>query len=750
MITNLLMHYCFNQLSGILKRCENRKFLSVFLLLTFGLLVLLIHCHLDIKNISYHIDENGNIVFANSLVSLVIESSTKMNVRYQKDGQYLSLLVPTERVVIPPHFLIVNGQQVDNFQWLPEKTKVSSTHSEFGEGKQLQVFAITDGPQQSIIQKEINILLLEKHPDVALINTVYQNLNSQGSITINSVYNNAFQLDRKQVNPQKLSYDFWNFSGFGEILGGRHDNIRANVLPVSIHTNIINDAEVISGVPLVDIWAPEMGIAIACVEKRAKILKMPLQVDEKGLVNISIKEEPEVNLKSGESYSALRTVIIVHSLDFYNALKRYAELMAVQGITPKTCPDFASDPFWCNWGYRRDWKLSHGLDRLDEFKTLGIKAITIDDGWFDVFGDWFPSPGRFPDGDQQLKEWIDSLHANGLKVVLWWVPGIGGPLTIREHPDWIILDKEGQKTTIHWQNSHMLCPSLPEVIEHHRELTRKFIVDYGVDGFKMDGIYIAPPCYNPAHHHKVADESYSDYQEIFKAIYTTAMKLKPDGDFVLGMCPCGSLCSPYYLQWGNRPVVADPPRRAISTRYRIKAYKALLGPHSIVDNDFHERYNDYFPVEFGAGGLMTTKYTTLSDFEFDQFKKWYNLYNQFKISSGEYLNLYDIAYDVPETYVVKKNGSYFYTFLKPAINGPEGIPWDEDLMETRKQMLIDFEKELEKFPLWQGRVELRGLENKQYSVYDIESGKKLGVVEGPTGRLTISFKDHLIVRAVVD
>jgi len=392
--------------------------------------------------------------------------------------------------------------------------------------------------------------------------------------------------------------------------------------------------------------------------------------------------------------------------------------------------------------------LEHGLDRLDEFEALGIKAITIDDGWFDEYGDWYPSPRRFPGGDAQLREWVEKIHTAGLKAVFWWVPGIGGPKTVEDHPDWLILDQDGEKISIHWKNSSMLCPSLPAVIEHHQKLTEKFISNYGFDGFKMDGIYVAPPCYNPAHHHANPTESYADYENIFKVIYETAMKLKPKGDFVLGMCPCGAFCSPYYLQWGNRPVTADPPLRTLTTRYRVKAYKALLGPQSSVDNDFHERYNDYFPVEFGSGGLLTTKYTRLSAYEFEQFKKWYGLFNQFKINSGEYLNLYDIAYDLPETYAIKKDGSYFYTFLKPQINGPENVPWFEDQIETREQMLRDFDNELAKLPVWQGTVELRGLENMAYTVYDIESGVKLATVEGPVGQLPIEFKDHLIIRVV--
>lgn len=723
--------------------------LACFFFLSLLILILLsVHCRNKPENIIFNKEKTGVLSFAYQKIALRVHPSTKIEVTFKKEGKELSLLVPSSKRKTIPHYLVVDNEKVDDFELLPDSVNLESIKTDFGKGKQLTFKANASGPKSSTIEKELKVTLFEKYPDFAMVQASYKNIASDKPITITRIYNNTFQLDRKQVNSDKLSYDFWSFLGYGKILGGRHDNIRVNVLVIDKDLDVQNDSEIISGVPLVDIWSPEMGFAIASIENRARILKMPVKVDENGFVNIGLEEKPEIELNPGESYTALKTVIIVHSLDYYDPLQRWSHIMADQGIKFKTCPEFGYDPFWCNWGYRKDWNLSHGLDRLDEFKALGIKAVTIDDGWFEYYGDWSPSPNRFPAGDRQLKEWVDQLHAKGLKAVLWWVPCIGGPETIEKHPDWIIKDKDGNPHSIHWEDSQMLCPALPKVIQYYKDLTRKFIEAYGFDGFKLDGIYVAPRCYNPAHNHGSPDESYSAYEDVFKAIYETAMELKPKGDFVLGMCPCGALCSPYYLQWGNRPVAADPPLMTISTRHRVKAYKALLGPTSCVDNDFHERYNDYFPVEFGCGGLMTTKYTRLSDYEFGEFKKWYGLYNKYRLSSGEYLNLYDVAYDVPETYVIKKDDSYFYTFLKPGINGPEGVPWFEDQIDKRTEMLKAFTEELEQLPVWQGIVELRGLKEHKYSVFNLETNEKLGQVNGPIGKLMVSFKDHLIGRAV--
>ncbi len=690
--------------------------------------------------------DDNSIYFAHRNIALKVLPTTQIIVDYKKETKSLSICSTLNSAT---HYVVLDDQIVKDFSMIPGSLKHEFIESEFGKGQQISFLSMATGPANSQIEKKINISLFERYPDAAFVRTVYKNKSSDSPVTLNRVYSNMFTLDRKLVQKESQSFDFWTFLGYGKVLGGGHSNVRVNVLPVDKELNVENDSEMISGIPLVDIWSPEMGMAVASVEKRARILKMPVKVNSDEKVNMGLLEEPEIILRPGEEYSALKTAIFVHSLDYYNPIKRYSDVLTDLGITAKPCPQFGYEPFWCNWGYRKDWKTSQGLDRLDEFNEIGIKAITIDDGWFDYYGDWTISKSRFPEGESQLKAWIDSLHSQGLKVIFWWVPCIGGPETVAKHPDWAILDKNGNKTSIHWKDSHMLCPTLPEVIQHHKELTRKFIQDYGFDGFKLDGIYIAPRCYNPAHHHQSSEESYAAYEDVFKAIYETAMEVKPDGDFILGMCPCGALCSPYFLQWGNKPVVADPPQMCVTVRHRFKVYKALFGPTSCVDNDFHERYNEYFPSEFGIGGLMTTKYTTLSGYEYEQFKKWFGYYRKYQLSSGEYLNLYDAGYDVPETYVIKKDKDYFYTFLRPGISGPRNVPWDENHVEKREAMLKAFSEQLQKLPEWQGNVELRGLEkNTTYTVYNLESEEKLGQVKGPLGKLTITFKDHLILRVV--
>jgi alpha-galactosidase len=46
---------------------------------------------------------------------------------------------------------------------------------------------------------------------------------------------------------------------------------------------------------------------------------------------------------------------------------------------------------------------------------------------------------------------------------------------------------------------------------------------------------------------------------------------------------------------------------------------------------------------------------------------------------------------------------------------------------------------------WNGSIELRGLEDRNYTVVDYVNGTSLGTVSGPTAKLPVEFKTHLLL-----
>jgi alpha-galactosidase len=144
--------------------------------------------------------------------------------------------------------------------------------------------------------------------------------------------------------------------------------------------------------------------------------------------------------------------------------------------------------------------------------------------------------------------------------------------------------------------------------------------------------------------------------------------------------------------------------------------KALRGGKSPVGDGYVDKmdYNELAgePAQSVAIGSVITSLR----WEVDEVggekhaQNWMNLYYSEEISSGDYLGLYDIAYDSPEGHVVRKDdGSLYYSFFDDA----------------------PFEKE----------VELRGLDpQKKYRMIQYEEGVELGNVSGSEALVSIQSK----------
>jgi alpha-galactosidase len=476
-----------------------------------------------------------------------------------------------------------------------------------------------------------------------------------------------------------------------------------------------------------------------------------MKVDTDQRVNAGLDIPAHATLKPGESYSTPRSFVAVYHGDFYEPLRMWSSVLQKEGWNIPKPSSEAYNISWCGWGYEFNVTPAQMEGTIPKLKELNIKWATLDDRWFDTYGDWNPRPETFP-GDS-IKTMTDDFHKQDMLVQLWWLPlgaedGEGKweshkyivSKVVREHPDWLILDKEGKHGRM-TRNLAALCPAVPEVQAYYKQLTEKFIRDWGYDGSKLDNIYSVPKCYNPAHHHKSPQDSVNAVADVYKIIFQTTRALKPNS--VTQSCPCGTPPSLAWLPYMDQAVTADPVG-ATQVRRRIKMYKALLGPDSAVYGDHVElstmdrvggdhwrEHGEDFASTIGTGGVVGTKFVwpeiegpkfkdvNLSQHKDEVWKKWIALYNQKMLSKGNFLDLYTYGYDVPEGYAIEKDGAMYYAFFAAQQNAD-----------------------------WKGEVELRGLKAGTYNVTDYTDGRSLGTVEAGSGkspRLATSFKDHLLL-----
>jgi alpha-galactosidase len=611
----------------------------------------------------------------------------------------------------------------------------------------------------SALDEILTVEVYDDFPALALLSATYRN-SSDKPLNLDSVTLQNHSLDASLADPSAKPYQMWAFFG-SSLKWGKDDVLPLTVkfsqdnpfgAPVDTHDDL---GRVGGGVPVVAFWTHNTGLAIGHLETLPLIISIPTRTSSDGKVEAAVVIPAHSALKPGETFSTPRTFVTVFQGDYYKPLSTWSEAVDREGLTRPKNNDENYAVSWCGWGYEANVTPKQMLATIPKLQELGIHWGTLDDRWFNNYGDWLPRKDTFP-GDS-IQQMVKDFHQQGIKVQLWWLPlavedGKFGyddhkyivSDVVKEHPDWLILDEKGQPARI-TRNLASLCPALPEVQEYYKKLTERFIHDWDFDGHKLDNIYASPRCYNPKHHHKSPLDSVYAMGEVYKTIFETTRALKPDS--VTQSCPCGTPPSLAWLRYMDQAVTADPVG-SIQVRRRIKMYKALLGPHAAIYGDHVELtritgestgneqdLGDDFASTLGAGGVLGTKFTWpdygpklknvyLNPEKEAHWKKWIALYNQKMLSKGDFLDLYVYGYDVPEAYAIAKDGAMYYAFYAP------GAP---DTSKASRN--------------WSGEVELRGLGNKTYHVTDYVHGKDYGSVTGPTAKLHVEFEGSLLLEA---
>jgi alpha-galactosidase len=513
------------------------------------------------------------------------------------------------------------------------------------------------------------------------------------------------------------------------------------------------------GIPVVAFWSREVGEAIGHVETLPLTLSIPVKTTATGKVETEVRVPAGTILKPGEVFSTPRTFLAIYRGDFYQPLSLWSRVLAKEGLEKPRNNDENYAVNWCGWGYEFGVTPKQMLDTIPKLKELGIHWATLDDGWFNDYGDWQPNSVAF--AGNAIPNMVKQFHDQGMKMQVWWLPlgvedghfGYGGRKyvvsdVVRQHPDWLILNKEGKPARMA-RNLATLCPAVPAVQEYYKGVTERFIRDWGFDGHKLDNIWSTPLCYNPKHHHKSPYDSVYAMGNVYKIIFETTRALKPDS--VTQSCPCGTPPNLAWLRYMDQAVTADPVG-SIQVRRRVKMYKALLGPEAAVygdhveltrvanaSSDQEQDLGEDFASTLGTGGVLGTKFTWpdygaqfktvyLNQAKEAHWKEWISLYNDKMLSKGKFLDLYVYGFDLPEAYAIEKNHHFYYAFYSP---------------EKRDGALPNPAYPGE----WKGEVELRGLPAGTFRITDYVHHKELGQVTGPVGKLNVNFTGSLLLEA---
>jgi alpha-galactosidase len=682
----------------------------------------------------------------------VLSANGTLSGRLKSRTQWLTLdeAASTSAVAVTSRKQVVNdfARDLQHAQLQPANGKLGSL------GKRVEVKG--HSPSTSL-DELLTVEVYDDFPSLALLSTTYKN-SSDKEIPLDKVTLQNHSLNASLADISAKSHEMWAFFG-SSIRWGKDD-----VLPIAAKFSQNNPfgapvetgddlGRVGGGVPVVAFWTRNVGLAIGHLETLPLALSIPVQTTADGKVDAAVDIPANTTLKSGETFSTPRTFVTLFHGDYYEPLSTWSQAVEREGLTrPKTNEENYAIS-WCGWGYESNVTPKQMTDTIPKLKDLGIHWATLDDRWFDNYGDWQPRKDTF--GGNAIQQMVSDFHKQGIKVQLWWLPLAveDGKFkygdhkyvvsdVVKQHPNWLILDQKGQPARM-TRNLATLCPAVPEVRDYYKQLTERFIRDWDFDGHKLDNIYSTPRCYNPKHHHKSPMDSVYAMGEVYKTIFETTRALKADS--VTQSCPCGTPPSLAWLRYMDQAVTADPVG-SVQVRRRLKMYKALLGPNAAIygdhveltrirgaNTDNEQDVGDDFASTLGAGGVLGTKFTWpdnspkfknvyLNSAKEAHWKKWIAIYNEKMLSKGNFLDLYVYGYDSPEAYAIEKDGAMYYAFYAP-------VPKDRESKDEK----------------WNGDVELRGLDNRTYHVWDYTNRKDYGTVAGPTGKLRVDFTGSLLL-----
>jgi len=699
------------------------------------------------STITVDVKAGGPAVLTTSAAEFQVRPDGYVQAFLLKDGQRLSLDEPGVGAVVDSDFARAGDKDV-HFILDFQQVKVDEAIGKMGVGKRVEIPALPLGPSSgTALQCVLALEVYDQFPNILLSTVEYKNIGAS-DVAIEKSVNQRRRLNAHLADAKAQPWEMWSFHG-SSYDWGKDDVVK--LTPAFYQPNVMGGivkGGYGGGIPVVAFWTRQVGEAVGHVETIPIPSAIPAKVATDGRVNTEVDYAANITLKPGESYSSPRSFVSVFAGDFYEPLRIWSSVLQKEGWDLPKPSSEAYNVSWCGWGYEADVTPAQMVGTIPKLKEMGIKWVTLDDRWFDVYGDWNPRADTFP-GDS-IKKMTDDFHKQGMLAQLWWLPlgvedGEGkyeahkySIATIaKEHPEWLILDKNGKHARM-TRGLAVLCPAVPEVRAYHKQLTEKFIRDWGFDGSKLDNIYTVPECYNPAHHHKSPQDSVNAMADVYKEIFQTTRALKPQS--VTQACSCGTPPSLAWLPFMDQAVTADPVG-AVQVRRRIKMYKALLGPEAAVygdhvelsamtkignGNDWRE-HGDDFASTIGTGGVVGTKFVwpdpgpkfkdvNLTAEKEERWKKWIGLYNEKMLSKGEFRDLYVTGYDLPEAYAIAKDGKMYYAFFTPSN--------------------------------WKGEVELRGLKPGKYRVQDYSDGKDLGTVDAGTNaipKLAATFNDHLLL-----
>ncbi|HVI78554.1 MAG TPA: hypothetical protein VM715_10410, partial [Candidatus Acidoferrum sp.] len=419
------------------------------------------------SDIKIEVRDGGPVIIATSTAEFQILPSGFLEATLVKDGKRMTLDDPAVGSSGGSDSIVHDGKELD---FVPDfsQAKVLEASGKLGRGKRISIPSRPLAAAGVPVERTLTVEAYDDFPNIALVSASYKNAGTE-DFALDQVWMQQHRFNATEADASAQPYDMWSFQGSSYDWG--KDDMQ-KITRTSAQPNQMGEAVkggYGGGIPVVAFWTRSVGEAIGHVETVPWTLSMPVKVESDGRVTASVNLPVHSSLKPGETYSSPRSFVAVYSGDFYEPLRMWSSVLQKEGWDIPKPSNEAYNVSWCGWGYEFNVTPKEMLGTVPKLKELGIKWATLDDRWFDTYGDWNPRSDTFP-GDS-IKQMVDDFHKQGIFAQLWWLPlgaedGQGKweshkyivSKLAKEHPDWFIVDKNGKHARM-TRDLAALCPA---------------------------------------------------------------------------------------------------------------------------------------------------------------------------------------------------------------------------------------------------------------------------------------------------
>jgi len=307
--------------------------------------------------------EEGLLV-ENGKISVKISHRMNIKPALLVDGTSCSL-VSSGPQLKPAFHIKLSGFWVTDFAVDWKTLETTEVSDDLGRGERIAFTAFADQHGDSLypglkLEARVSLYFYQRFPEVVIGSAEFTNLGEQ-TLRIDEIVGNYYRLDRRLVSPGAPAWRFASYQGAAYRWGHDYsliwiesDTDRRNFMGIDQLSGSGGEG---GGTPLVDLWTPECGLAVAGVEPQPEWISLPVRTNRDSLVEVCVSEAPEAmyghqsTLGPGESCTTIRSAFILHKGDFHDAIRTYADLLRAQGIgIPTGSPEAAYAPYWKTWG----------------------------------------------------------------------------------------------------------------------------------------------------------------------------------------------------------------------------------------------------------------------------------------------------------------------------------------------------------------------------------------------------------------